>query len=144
MTFDERKIVTECFQELVDDVEFTKAMAYADNDDTFADFNNTGMITKDGKYKAILTHITKQFLCLANAINRNPEAPTEGAEGLLSRCKDINAYTRILACMLYEDGLIEIPEAKRRLAELKDLGDPKGWDNYNPPALQAEIDKHKI
>jgi hypothetical protein len=115
MTVEERKIVTECFLEAMLKVNFEKAVAYADKHDTFQDFIDTGKVTGDGKFKAWLTHVFKQFNCIANAIRKNPERPTEGTEGLLGRFIDLTAYGTIGACMAFEDGLIDIPGAKEKL-----------------------------
>jgi hypothetical protein len=92
---------------LCDEVNAPKAKAYAGDGDTFANFKNGGGIRLT-KYQvwAILFH--KHIDAIFNAIIADPLRPVEKTESLLGRIIDAINYLRILAGMLYEDGLINL------------------------------------
>jgi hypothetical protein len=102
-----RKKYDKLVLEYCDSINEPKAKAYANDDDTFANFKNGGGIGLS-KYQVWSVLFHKHIDAIFNAIMQNPLAPIERTENLLGRTADAINYLRILAVMLIEDNLIKL------------------------------------
>jgi hypothetical protein len=85
-----------------------KGAAYAGEEDTLDNFKRNATRWGLTKYQVWGVYAGKHMDAIENAIKANPARPIDGTEGLIGRINDARVYLSLLACLLEEDGLLEV------------------------------------
>jgi hypothetical protein len=106
MNFEDRLRITEELIATELELSKSKGEAYAGQEDTLANFKRNGKRWGMSKYQTWGVYFGKHIDSIENAVQRDPDRPVEGTEGLRGRINDARVYLALLACLLEEDGLL--------------------------------------